>query len=71
MINRNLNHRAGEAIREARTIDNELTHKGGTTIVVQVVDSPEFWAGINLLCAGEYKLLPSSNPTTITLERKV
>jgi hypothetical protein len=70
MINHNAKRKAGQAIQEARAIDDALREQGGNTITVEVIDTPEFWAGINLLTLGEYKLLPSTTPTTVTLERK-
>lgn len=70
MINTNAKRKAGQAIQEARNIDDALREQGGSTITVEVIDTPEFWAGINLLTLGEYKLLPSTTPNTVTLERK-
>ncbi len=70
MINHNAKFKKSQAIREARNIDDALREKGGNIITVEVIDTPEFWAGINLLTLGEYKLLPATTPNTVTLERK-
>ena len=54
MIDSNAKRQATQAVREARQIDDALTEKGGHTITVPVLNTPEFWAGINLLLQGEY-----------------
>lgn len=57
MIDRNAKDKATQAIREARKIDDALTEQGGRTITVQIDNTPEFWAGIELLLQGEYRAI--------------
>ena len=77
MIDSNAKRQATQAIREARKIDDALTEQGGRTITVPVLNTPEFWAGVNLLLQGEYlevmntfSALDPSGPAYITLRRK-
>tara|TARA_Y100000310_G_C20600638_1_gene772832 strand:+ start:264 stop:539 length:276 start_codon:yes stop_codon:yes gene_type:complete len=69
MIDEKAKDKATQAIREARRIDNHFTYaeglhkrtggKGRAILTLRIVDTPEFWAGINLLLQGEYKQLPN------------
>tara|TARA_R100001594_G_scaffold84532_1_gene119054 strand:+ start:896 stop:1135 length:240 start_codon:yes stop_codon:yes gene_type:complete len=77
MIDKNAKDKATQAIREARKIDDALTEQGGRTITVQIDNTPEFWAGIELLIQGEYTAIRvrnasdiETNPGYITLHRR-
>ncbi len=57
-------------IQEARRIHGDNIDKPiGARIVVPVLDTEEFWQGINLLTISDYKLIPGTNPCIVTLER--
>jgi len=70
MIDKNAKNKATQAVREARKIDDALTEQGVSTITIQAPNTPEFWAGINLLLQGEYTLFTASEPGYITLQRR-
>ncbi len=70
MIDKNAKNKATQAVREARKIDDALTEQGGHTITIQAADTPEFWAGIQLLLQREYTLFIAKEPGHITLQRR-
>ena len=62
--------KVSNAIQEARRIcDADPNKKVGSRITIPVIDTEEFWQGINLLTIGDYKLIPGTNPKTVILER--
>lgn len=70
VINNDAKKKATDAIQHARKIDEDFKEMGVERITIEVIDTPEFWAGVNLLTTGEYKLLPGTDSKRITLERR-
>ncbi len=67
MIDRKATHKASTAVRIARDIEDESK---GKVVTVPVMDSEEFWAGVQLLLQGEWEQVPQRDPTVVKLRRK-
>ncbi len=67
MIDRKAVSMASTAVRIARDIERESK---GKVVTIPVMESPEFWAGIQLLLQGEWEMVPQRDPTVVKLRRK-
>tara|TARA_R100000951_G_scaffold26533_2_gene22450 strand:+ start:314 stop:520 length:207 start_codon:yes stop_codon:yes gene_type:complete len=67
MIDRKAAQKANTAVRIARDIESESK---GKVVTVPVMESPEFWAGVQLLLQGEWEMVPQRDPTVVKLRRK-
>jgi len=70
MIDIKAKQKATNAIRIARDISDEAQEEGKKRMEITVMDSEEFWAGINLLLTGEWKQLETKDSNIVVLERR-
>jgi len=70
MIDKKAQQKATSAVRIARDISDEARISRKDKLTIPVMDSEEFWAGINLLLTGEWKQLETKDSTIVVLERR-